>query len=79
MQRLGIRTPTWALAEHREWLVAIRDQRPDSGHFQQARHPLEVVDRRFDQQAKLGACQANAPVHLAAHLREAGKHMLDAC
>lgn len=51
---------------------------PGSGHFQQARHPLEVVNRRFDYQAKLGSRQTNAPDYLAAHLREAGKDMFDA-
>jgi len=50
---------------------------PGSRHFQQGRHPLEVVDRRLDHQPKLRADQTNASDHLATHLRETGKDMLD--
>lgn len=65
------------LAGHLAWPVAVRNRRPGSGHFQQTRHPLEVIDRRFDHQTKLRPDQANAADDLAAHLGEAGKDMFD--
>lgn len=45
----------------------MRNQRRDSGHFQQTRYPLEVVDRQFNYQAKIrvglgpGALRVAAP------------------
>lgn len=64
-------------AERTVNLARMTRPSPDSGHLQQARHPFQVVRRRFYRQAKFCPSQADAPDRLSSHLRQAGEDKFD--